>query len=655
MGLSVPMATSTSLVLISLALCVIDGGGGEPMGPPVSEGLSSGAYQSANQSVVIPPIESPTNATVTEATGFDLEGVEEWSGESKPKNLISLTPTVTIVILVRNKAHALPNFLAFIDLLNYPKSRMSIFIRSDHNVDNSTHILKEWIGNVKNFYHSIDASFNETKGGYSGEKNTMDWPDERFTFLMGLRQTALEYARRIWSDYVFFVDADNLLENHYVIRSLVRLKKTVVAPMLVSLGRYSNWWGDMTEGLYYRRSADYMEILNRIKTGVFLVPMVHSTFLVDLRRKETEKLSFLIDRDYKGPFDDVIIFAYNARIKGINFWLTNEEHFGKLVGPLDSHHGVEDDRNSFMNTKLESLFEDPPMPITKFISKPLIPKSKWGFDEIYLVNLKRRPDRLQRMLACFDELGIEAKMIEAVDGHKLSKSYLEALDIRQCPNYRDPYSGRDMTFGEIGCFMSHYKIWEDVVTRGHNRVIVFEDDIRFELYFKIMLFNVMMDAKKSEIDWDLIYLGRKRLRKDLEPQVQNTETLVWPSYSYWTLSYILSGSGAHKLLNQRPLNRLVPVDEYLPIMFDRHPDEGWKSNFHPRDLVALSAEPLLCYPTHYTGEKNYISDTEDSQVIPDEHIADPTINTFDEQPEQQHHKTAKSIYAEASTDVKDEL
>ena len=42
---------------------------------------------------------------------------------------------------------------------------------------------------------------------------------------------------------------------------------------------------------------------------------------------------------------------------------------------------------------------------------------------------------------------------------------------------------------------------------------------------------------------------------------------------------------------------------------------AWKEAYYPRDLVALSAEPLLIYPTHYLGEAHYISDTEDSKVI----------------------------------------
>ena len=41
-------------------------------------------------------------------------------------------------------------------------------------------------------------------------------------------------------------------------------------------------------------------------------------------------------------------------------------------------------------------------------------------------------------------------------------------------------------------------------------------------------------------------------------------------------------SGAKKLLDAEPLTKMVPVDEFVPIMFDRHPNETWKSSFSNR-------------------------------------------------------------------------
>lgn len=40
----------------------------------------------------------------------------------------------------------------------------------------------------------------------------------------------------------------------------------------------------------------------------------------------------------------------------------------------------------------------------------------------------------------------------------------------------------------------------------------------------------------------------------------------------------------------------------------------YMEQFETRDLKAFSAEPLLVFPTHYTGEPGYISDTETSTI-----------------------------------------
>jgi len=67
------------------------------------------------------------------------------------------------------------------------------------------------------------------------------------------------------------------------------------------------------------------------------------------------------------------------------------------------------------------------------------------------------------------------------------------------------------------------------------------------------------------------YLGRKRLVKSESP-VEGSKFLVRAGYSYWTLGYILSASGAKKLISAMPLGKLIPVDEFLPILSDMHPE-----------------------------------------------------------------------------------
>ncbi len=68
------------------------------------------------------------------------------------------------------------------------------------------------------------------------------------------------------------------------------------------------------------------------------------------------------------------------------------------------------------------------------------------------------------------------------------------------------------------------------------------------------------------------YVGRKALHWKDEELVNGSKRLVWPRYSYWTLGYLLSQRGARKLLEAEPFNKMLPVDEYLPIMFNVHPE-----------------------------------------------------------------------------------
>lgn len=85
------------------------------------------------------------------------------------------------------------------------------------------------------------------------------------------------------------------------------------------------------------------------------------------------------------------------------------------------------------------------------------------------------------------------------------------------------------------------------------------------------------------------YFGRKQVNPSAEEAVENVWNLVVADYSYWTLSYAISLQGAQKLLNAEPLSKMLPVDEFLPIMYDKHPKYVWTGAF----VSELWGEPVL--------------------------------------------------------------
>ncbi|XP_044295261.1 procollagen galactosyltransferase 2 isoform X2 [Varanus komodoensis] len=472
---------------------------------------------------------------------------------------------------------------------------------------------------------------------YPEEIGPKHWPNSRFTHVMKLRQAALRTAREKWSDYIMFIDADNFLTNPEVLNLMMAENKTIVAPMLESRTLYSNFWCGMTPQGYYKRTPDYTLIREWKRAGCFAVPMVHSTFLIDLRKEASDKLAFYPPhQDYTWTFDDIIVFAFSSRQADVQMYICNREHYGYLPVPLKPQQSLEDETDAVVHVLIEAMINRPPIEPSEYVTLPAKHPDKMDFDEIFMINLKRRKDRRDRMLRTLYEQEIAVKIVEAVDGKALNTSQLKALNIDMLPGYRDPYSSRVLTRGEIGCFLSHYYIWKEVVSRELEKSLVIEDDVRFEHQFKKKLTKLMDDIERAQLDWELIYIGRKRMQVERpEKAVPNIVNLVEADYSYWTLGYAISLKGAQKLIGAEPFGKMLPVDEFLPVMYNKHPVAAYMEHYEPRDLKAFSAEPLLIYPTHYTGQPGYLSDTETSTIWDNETVATDWDRTLSRKSRQQ--------------------
>lgn len=241
--------------------------------------------------------------------------------------------------------------------------------------------------------------------------------------------------------------------------------RTIVAPLLTSGETHhstywlrSNYLNDKEEDLFY---AYY----NREQIGCFKVNGVEESFLVDLFDKNVLKIfqsTEIIDKETEND----VQFSYKARYSGITLYVCNRDEFGYV--PDNSQELNNDPYESFIHLRMEYLLKganktyNKPLKTTNHIDVSKKRKTKLGFNQIYIVNLERRPDRRDRIEAALDDLNISFNMTKAIDSQLLTEDYLKNLNINVVPNYIDPYNERSINYGEIACFLSHYNIWQDV-------------------------------------------------------------------------------------------------------------------------------------------------------------------------------------------------
>ncbi|XP_064395609.1 procollagen galactosyltransferase 1-like isoform X2 [Halichondria panicea] len=336
--------------------------------------------------------------------------------------------------------------------------------------------------------------------------NPFEEHDERFVHVAQLRQEGLEGARRLGADYLFRLDCDNFLVNNRTLRILMDQQRAIVAPMLKS-GKdaaYSNFWCGIDSRGYYKRTPDYIPILQGTQVGCIPVPVVHSALLVDLRWAGSERLQHWPALDgFTGPMDEVTHLAYSAKMADLPMHILNTEVLGFMVKPED-YESLDHAAQDFLNFKLENLVDHPPILYSQYISRPPPVRNNLGLDAVVMIGLVRRPERRNRMILSLDELNFNYTLFDAVDGRQLNQSYLDSMGIKYLPGWKDPWRERPMTFGEVGCFLSLHTIWQQMMTEGLDQILILEDDVVFEPYFRHDLTRVLEESNRITPNWDLM-------------------------------------------------------------------------------------------------------------------------------------------------------
>ena len=120
--------------------------------------------------------------------------------------------------------------------------------------------------------------------------------------------------------------------------------------------------------------------------------------------------------------------------------------------------------------------------------------------KIFVINLKYDVKKREHILDLCSNVGLKAKLIEATDGRLLSDSVIDTVYSK----YKTIENiGRELSRSEVGCALSHKKVYQQMVDDNIERALILEDDVEFDESLISILTKAPLIAKK----WDLILLG----------------------------------------------------------------------------------------------------------------------------------------------------
>lgn len=172
---------------------------------------------------------------------------------------------------------------------------------------------------------------------------------------------------------------------------------------------------------------------------------------------------------------------------------------------------------------------------------------------IIVINLKKNTHKKNRMITMLNKLNVEYSFLEAVYGNGLSD---KALNQIYNPKHSIDKKVKILVKNEIGCALSHFNIYQQMLDNNIDKMIVLEDDTIIGQDF-IEALKVIKFLPKN---WELFLLGYAANTKDSILCNVNVPLLNNPTAfkvgvplkrAGGTYGYIINQSGAKKLLTYK--------------------------------------------------------------------------------------------------------
>ena len=184
---------------------------------------------------------------------------------------------------------------------------------------------------------------------------------------------------------------------------------------------------------------------------------------------------------------------------------------------------------------------------------------------IYIINLPTSIERKKNIEKQFKNTNINFSYFNAVNGKENPEHHLFS---RYNKEYNIKNRGRELNLGQLGCFASHYLLWEECL-KINEPIVVLEDDalINIELFKEFI-----NDSSDFQDTFECIRLFQNKKRKHSSLTIDTFKKFKIARFNKGhrsTTGYFLTPSAAQKFINNCH-EWTVPVDIYMDQFWTNH-------------------------------------------------------------------------------------
>ena len=248
-----------------------------------------------------------------------------------------------------------------------------------------------------------------------------------------------------------------------------------------------------------------------------------TVFITDLSVKNSSKVAFNITPK------PILVYLY-----GINWGTPRNYTYSEYISESMGYPVVNDFRI--------------PVPTNDFVNT-------YFPNAVYVINLKSRPDKMEKVNSLLKSRGIRYERFEGILG---DKSY-----------------GK-LTKGEIGCALSHLALMKNALKKDLDWILIFEDDIHFNIKTTQKTFGkAFLEATCCGRNPEVIYFGHCFSKGKFLPVRFNDEIKIKLCPAFCTHAYALSRKFMEKIIKMyNPKDGKMPIDIFMNEMCGKDPKKS---------------------------------------------------------------------------------